>query len=63
MAKIITCSDGVVVRGDTDDELVEKTERHQREAHPELAGQLSREEILALAAVPKVGKSRRVSRS
>ncbi len=56
MTKTITCSDGVVVRGETDDELVENTERHLCEAHPELAGQFSREEILALAAVANVRK-------
>jgi hypothetical protein len=52
MTKTIVCSDGVVVRGETDDELVEATERHLCDAHPELAGQLSRAEILALATVP-----------
>ena len=49
MAKIINCDDGYVVRGDTDDELIANAERHLREAHPELVGKVTREQLLAQA--------------
>jgi predicted small metal-binding protein len=49
MAKLIECEDGFVVRGDDDDELVANAERHIAEAHPDLVGKLSRDEILAMA--------------
>lgn len=49
MAKSITFDDGTVVRGESDAELVREAEAHIRAAHPTLAGQLSREEILAMA--------------
>jgi predicted small metal-binding protein len=45
----ITFDDGTIVRGETDAELVRNAETHIRAAHPQLAGRLSREEILALA--------------
>lgn len=49
MAKIINCDDGFVVRGQTDDELIANAERHLREAHPELVGKVTREQLLAQA--------------
>jgi predicted small metal-binding protein len=49
MAKLINCECGYVVRGETDDEVVAKAEEHIRTAHPELAGQMSREDILAMS--------------
>lgn len=49
MAKVINCDDGYVVRGDTDDELIANAERHLREAHPELVGKVTREQLLAQA--------------
>jgi predicted small metal-binding protein len=47
--KVINCECGQVVRADTDDELVAKVEEHVRAAHPQLAGKMSREDILAMA--------------
>ena len=48
MAKQFTCErDGLVMRGANDDELVAHVERHIAEAHPDLVGKLSRDEILA----------------
>jgi predicted small metal-binding protein len=48
MAKEFTCElDGFVMRGETDDELVARVERHIAEAHAELVGKLSRDDILA----------------
>lgn len=49
MPRRIAFDDGVIVRGETDVELVRRAERHIRAAHPQLAGQLSREEILGMA--------------
>ena len=48
-AKVINCECGSVVRAGSDDELVEKVEQHVGEAHPELVGKMSREDILAMA--------------
>jgi predicted small metal-binding protein len=49
MGKVINCECGEVVRADGDDELVQKVERHVGEAHPELVGKLSRDDVLAMA--------------
>lgn len=49
MSKVINCECGEVVRADGDDELVQKVERHVGEAHPELVGKMSREDVLAMA--------------
>ena len=48
MAKVFTCErDGFVMRGEADDDLVAQVERHISEAHPDLVGKLSRDDILA----------------
>jgi uncharacterized protein len=49
MAKVVNCECGTTVRGETDDELVSAVEAHVREHHPEMAGQMSREQILGMA--------------
>ena len=49
MSKVINCECGETVLADTDDELVQKVERHVGEAHPELVGKMSREDVLAMA--------------
>ena len=50
MAKTFECeSDGVVIRGADDEELAANVERHVAEAHPDLVGKLSRDDILAAA--------------
>lgn len=49
MPKLINCECGEVVRGETEDELVEKTTAHVNRDHPELVGKLSREDILGMA--------------
>lgn len=41
--------DGIVIRGADDDELVANVERHLVQAHPDLAGKVSREDIVAAA--------------
>ena len=49
MAKVINCECGEVVRAESDDELVRKVERHVDEAHPELTGRMTRDDILGMA--------------
>jgi len=49
MSKVINCECGEVVRADTDDELVEKVDKHVRQAHPDLVGKLSRDDVLGMA--------------
>ena len=46
MAKLINCDCGVVVRGETDDELVENAIKHAKEAH---GMTITREQALAIA--------------
>jgi predicted small metal-binding protein len=49
MAKLINCECGQVVRGETDDELIENAEAHIRRDHPDLVGRVSREDLLGMA--------------
>jgi predicted small metal-binding protein len=46
MAKIINCDCGYVVRGDSDEELVQAAQRHAREVHDM---ELTAEQVLSLA--------------
>lgn len=48
MTKVFECErDGVAIRGEDDDQLLENVERHVAEAHPDLVGKLSRDDVLA----------------
>ena len=48
MTKVFECErDGVVIRGEDDDNLLANVERHVAEAHPDLVGKLSRDDVLA----------------
>jgi predicted small metal-binding protein len=49
MGKVINCECGQVVRGETDDELVQRVEQHVESDHPDLRAVMSREDILAMA--------------
>jgi predicted small metal-binding protein len=49
MALIINCECGYVVRGETDDDLIESAFDHLARDHPELVDKRSREDILASA--------------
>ncbi|MDX6514261.1 MAG: hypothetical protein QOE36_3765 [Gaiellaceae bacterium] len=49
MAKLINCECGQVVRGETDDELLRNAEEHMRSAHPEMVGQVTRDDLLGMA--------------
>jgi predicted small metal-binding protein len=47
--KQIECVCGYVVKGEDDDELWQRAQDHMRSDHPDLAGKLTREDILAQA--------------
>lgn len=49
MPKLINCECGEIVRGETDDELVENATAHVNRNHPELVDKLSRDDILGMA--------------
>jgi predicted small metal-binding protein len=49
MAKVINCECGYVVRGETDDELVQRANEHIEQDHPEMVGKMSRDDLLAMA--------------
>jgi hypothetical protein len=49
VVKRINCVCGSIVEGDDDDELWENAQRHLRSDHPDLAGNVSREDIVAQA--------------
>jgi predicted small metal-binding protein len=52
--KQIPCVCGYFVKGEDDDELWQNAQEHMREDHPDLAGKVSREDLLAQAEeVPK----------
>ncbi|HET8754938.1 MAG TPA: hypothetical protein VFM58_02955 [Solirubrobacteraceae bacterium] len=48
MARQITCECGQIVRGDTEDDVVERALEHIRIDHPQLAEHVTRDEIAAL---------------
>lgn len=49
MGKRIDCECGEVVKAATDDELLAKVEAHVTDAHPELVGKTTREDVLGMA--------------
>jgi hypothetical protein len=49
MAKLINCECGQVVRGETDDDLVATATAHIERDHPEMAGKVSRDDLLAMS--------------
>ena len=49
MAKVVHCECGADVRAESDDELVANVEQHVQDHHPELVGQMTREQILGMA--------------
>lgn len=49
MTKVIHCECGTDVKGESEDELVANVEEHVQERHPEMVGQMSREQILEMA--------------
>src|SRR5919108_2270747 len=49
MAYLINCDCGYVSRGETEDELVDEANQHIDEVHPDMAGKVSRDDLLAMA--------------
>ena len=49
MTKFVHCECGHDLQGETDDEVVAAVEQHVKEAHPDMEGQMSREQILEMA--------------
>ena len=50
MAKVFECErDGVVIRGEDDAQLLAKVKLHVADAHPDLVGKLSHDDVLAIA--------------
>jgi len=47
--KVVHCDCGTDVEAETDDELVANVEAHVEAQHPEMVGQMSREQILGMA--------------
>jgi predicted small metal-binding protein len=48
MARQITCECGQIIRGETEHEVVDRALEHIRADHPQLAEQVTRDEIAAL---------------
>jgi predicted small metal-binding protein len=48
MAKVIRCQCGFLARGESPDELADAFEAHLRADHPGVAGQVRREDVLAM---------------
>jgi predicted small metal-binding protein len=49
MALRITCICGYVMQGDSDDELLRSVQDHMGVLHPELVGNVTREDLVAQA--------------
>jgi len=49
MEKIINCECGETIRAESDEELISKVKSHVGQAHPELVGKMSRDDILGMA--------------
>jgi predicted small metal-binding protein len=45
MAKLINCQCGRKIRGESDDEVITQAEQHIAESHPDLVGQVTREQL------------------
>jgi predicted small metal-binding protein len=51
MGRQITCECGHIVRGDSEDEVVDLTLEHLRSDHPQLVEQVTRDDIVVLIEV------------
>jgi predicted small metal-binding protein len=49
MAYTINCDCGYVIRGDSEKELLDRAESHIEDAHPDLVGKITSEDLLAMA--------------
>lgn len=48
MAKVITCDCGYVMRADTEAEVVSEAREHIRSDHPDLVGDVSDDDLVAM---------------
>ncbi len=48
MAKIINCECGYTVEGESEDEVLANAEAHVQRDHPDLVGQISRDDLVGL---------------
>ena len=49
MAKVINCDCGYTVRGESDEDLLSGAREHIRESHPEMADQVTDDQLLGMA--------------
>jgi predicted small metal-binding protein len=49
MTLVVHCECGTDVTGETEDDLVSAVESHVKEAHPEMEGSMTREQVLEMA--------------
>ena len=49
MAKVINCECGYTVRGETDEELLAEAQKHMQDAHPDMVGKVTDQDLLAQA--------------
>ena len=49
MSYLINCECGATVRAEDEDTLVSQVEQHVSDAHPELKGKMTRDDIVAMA--------------
>jgi predicted small metal-binding protein len=48
VAKVINCACGAMIRGETEEEVLDNAEQHVREAHAEMADQFPRETLAGM---------------
>ena len=49
MSYLINCECGATVRAEDEDTLVSQVEQHVSDAHPDLKGKMTRDDIVAMA--------------
>ena len=49
VAKVIHCECGYDVRGEDDQQLLDRAEQHVQQSHPDLVGKLTRDDLLEMA--------------
>jgi predicted small metal-binding protein len=49
VAYTITCNCGYVIRGSTEDDVVRRAQDHIQDAHPDLVGKISAQDLLSMA--------------
>jgi predicted small metal-binding protein len=48
MAKVINCACGETIRAETEDEVLDKAERHVQDVHADMADQFPRETLAGM---------------